>query len=88
MLAQIADYPGRMQIILSLYSWCSDNVYKERLSGILWRVFWDVLIGNSVGISIIDSFSPSMINMLIMEGGCLLKTDELIGFRLNLLETK
>ena len=49
--------------------------------------FWDVLIGNSVGISIIDSFSPSMINMLIMEGGCLLKTDELIGFRLNLLET-
>lgn len=57
-----------MQIILSLYSWCSDNVYQERLPGILWRIFWDVLSGNSVKISIIDSFSPSVINMLITEG--------------------
>ncbi|WP_241167910.1 hypothetical protein, partial [Escherichia coli] len=32
---------------------------------------------------IIDSFSASVINMLITEGGCLLKTDELIGFHLN-----
>ena len=69
-----------MQIILSLYSWCSDNVYQERLSGILWRIFGDVLSGNSVEMSIIDSFSPSVINMLITEGGCLLKTDALIGF--------
>ena len=77
-----------MQIILSLYSWCSDNVYQERLPGILWRIFWDVLSVKSVKISIIDSFSPSVINMLITEGGCLLKTDALIGFRLKSLETK
>ena len=50
--------------------------------------FGDVLSGNSVEMSIIDSFSPSMINMLIMEGGCLLKTEALIGFRLKSLETK
>lgn len=57
-----------MQIILSLYSWCSDNVYQERLPGILLRTFLEVLSGNSVEISIIDSFSPSVINMLITEG--------------------
>ena len=55
-------------------------MYQERLSGILWRIFWDVLSGNTVEISIIESFSPSVINMLITEGGCLLKTDVLIGF--------
>ncbi|EIJ7065812.1 hypothetical protein LJL78_004906, partial [Escherichia coli] len=83
-----ADYPGRVQIILSLYSWCSDNVYQERLSGILWRIFWDVLSGNTVEISIIESFSPSVINMLITEGGCLLKTDVLIGFSPEIIGNK
>ncbi|EMC9478347.1 hypothetical protein ACV0TY_005030, partial [Escherichia coli] len=82
------DYPGRVQIILSLYSWCSDNVYQERLSGILWRIFWDVLSGNTVEISIIESFSPSVINMLITEGGCLLKTDVLIGFSPEIIGNK
>ncbi|MCV9269227.1 hypothetical protein ODZ62_25465 [Escherichia coli] len=57
-------------------------------SGILWRIFWDVLSGNTVEISIIESFSPSVINMLITEGGCLLKTDVLIGFSPEIIGNK
>ena len=58
-------------------------MYQEGIYGIIRRNFGDVLIGDSVETSIIDSFSPSVINMLITEGGCLLKTDALIGFHLN-----
>lgn len=58
-------------------------MYQEGIYGIIRRNFGDVLIGDSVETSIIDSFSASVINMLITEGGCLLKTDELIGFHLN-----
>ncbi|HFP0672477.1 TPA: hypothetical protein ACHLCC_004334 [Escherichia coli] len=58
------------------------------MSGILWRIFWDVLSGNTVEISIIESFSPSVINMLIPEGGCLLKTDVLIGFSPEIIGNK
>ncbi|EMB8005875.1 hypothetical protein ABPC81_004704 [Escherichia coli] len=58
------------------------------MSGILWRIFWDVLSGNTVEISIIESFSPSVIYMLITEGGCLLKTDVLIGFSPEIIGNK
>ncbi|EEW1187908.1 hypothetical protein EB439_23935 [Escherichia coli] len=58
-------------------------MYQEGIYGIIRRNFGDVLIGDSVETLIIDSFSASVINMLITEGGCLLKTDELIGFHLN-----
>ncbi|TJR67639.1 hypothetical protein C9Z37_25400 [Escherichia coli] len=73
-----------MQIILSLYSWCSDNVYQERLPGILLRTFLEVLSGNSVEISIIDSFSPSVINGQITEGSYLSIMYLLIGNRLKI----
>ncbi len=58
-------------------------MYQEGIYGIIRRNFGDVLIGDSVETSIIDSFSVSVINMLITEGGCLLKTDALIGFHLS-----
>ncbi|HBC9982646.1 TPA: hypothetical protein ACWL11_000539 [Escherichia coli] len=88
MLAQITDYPGLVQIILSLHIWCSYNVYQESLFGILWHSFQDILIGISVKISLIDSFSSSVINALITEGGYLSKTDILMVFRPKLFGAK
>ena len=43
-------------------------MYQEGIYGIIRRNFGDVLIGDSVETSIIDSFSASVINMLITEG--------------------
>lgn len=42
-------------------------MYQEGIYGIIRRNFGDVLIGDSVETSIIDSFSASVINMLITE---------------------
>lgn len=42
-------------------------MYQEGIYGIIRRNFGGVLIGDSVETSIIDSFSASVINMLITE---------------------
>ena len=42
-------------------------MYQEGIYGMIRRNFGDVLIGDSVETSIIDSFSASVINMLITE---------------------
>ncbi|EBS7635145.1 hypothetical protein CDR68_15420 [Salmonella enterica] len=57
----ITDYPGLVWIILSLHIWCNFHVYQESLSGILWHSFQDILIGSSVKISLIDSFSIKIV---------------------------
>ncbi|EGJ3152624.1 hypothetical protein IGV49_002188 [Salmonella enterica subsp. enterica serovar Newport] len=87
---QIPDYPGRVQMILSLRIWCSFNVFQNGRTDwyFMAQLLEYILIGISIKKLLIDRFSSSMINALIMEGGDLLMGYILTGFHPKLFGAK